>query len=112
MVCLQPAPRPIGQFSAFWATIGHSHFSGTGLRRNPVGSEIAILEGMMSTSARRQNEKETLRHGSLTDQYGRRRGDHMISAAVKTEIDRWENEGGRILTPAAAEMPSSVPNEQ
>jgi hypothetical protein len=78
----------------------------------PVGLKIAILEGVMPNRMSGHNDTGTLRSGFLADtsqppdQYDSRRNDQMRGAPVRTEIkieiDRWENEGGRVVTAAAA----------
>jgi hypothetical protein len=60
------------------------------------------------------NDTGSLRSGFLSDtsqppdQYGNWRNDQMRGAPVRTEIkieiDRWENEGGRVVTAAATDV--------
>jgi hypothetical protein len=67
----------------------------------------------MANRMSRQDDTAILRSGFLTDisepldQYGGRRNDQAWSVPVrpeiKVEIDRWENEGGRIVTTATTD---------
>jgi hypothetical protein len=81
--------------------------------RATSGVSIAILEGMMSSRISKQDDTANSRSGVMAqnpqflDHYGSRRESRMRGVTarpeLRIEIDRWENEGGRVASPVISD---------